>query len=76
MVFWSLEVICFDMLVSLGRLSTRLVPGGVQGADVVEMLLSRGPLLPPFWGSFWSKTVMFLRVFWYLELGDFTIFSK
>ena len=37
--------------------------GGVQGADLVEMILSIGPLLAPFWNHFWSKTVMCLRCF-------------
>ena len=60
---WSSEVTFSVMLVSLGRLWTCLVPGGVQGADVVEIPLSIGPLLAPFWGNFWSKTVMCLRFF-------------
>ena len=63
MDFWSLEVTFGEILVSLGRLWTCLVPGGVQGADLVEILLSIGPLLAPFWGHCWSKTVMFLRCF-------------
>ena len=58
---WSLEVTFSVILVSLGRLWTCLVPGGGPGADVVEMIRSIGPLLAPFWGIFWSKTVMCLR---------------
>ena len=61
--FWRLEVTFSEMLVSLGRLWTRLVPGGVQGADVGEMLRSSGFLLALFWGYFWSKMVMCLRCF-------------
>ena len=60
---WSLEVTCSVILVSLGRLWTRLVPGGVQGADLVEIVRSSGALLAPFWSHFWSKTVMCLRCF-------------
>ncbi len=56
---WSFEVTFSDILVSWGRLSTCLVPGGVQEADVVEMILSRGSLLAPFWGHFWSRMVIF-----------------
>ena len=52
MDFWSLEVTFSDILVSLGRLSTCLVPRGIQGADVVEIILSRGSLLASFWGHF------------------------
>ena len=51
----------FGDFVSLGRLWTRLVPGGVQGADLVEIVRCSGPLLAPFWIHFWSKTVMCLR---------------
>ena len=40
--FWSLEVTFSVILVSLGRLWTRLVPGGVQGADLVEIVRSSG----------------------------------
>ena len=71
MDFWSLEVTFSVILVSLGRLWTCLVPGGVQGADVVEIPLSIGPLLAPFWGHFWSKTVMFLRCFFRCFVGWF-----
>ena len=60
---WSSVVIFSEMLVSLGRLWTRLVPGGVQGADLVEMIRSIGALLAPFWNHFWSKTVILLRCF-------------
>ena len=60
---WSLEVICSHMLVPAGRLSTRLVPGGVQGADVGEMILSGVGRLAPFWNHFWSTMVMLLRCF-------------
>ena len=60
-VCWSLEVTVSVILVSLGRLWTCLVPGGVQGGDLVEMIRSIGPLLAPFWDIFWSNTVMFLR---------------
>ena len=63
MDFWSLEVTFGEILVSLGRLWTCLVPGGVQGADLVEILLSRGALLAPCWSHCWSKTVMCLRCF-------------
>ena len=60
---WSLEVTFSVILVSLGCLWTRLVPGGVQGADLVEIVRSSGALLAPFWSHFWSKTVMCLRCF-------------
>ena len=63
MVFGSSEVTFSVILVSLGRLWTRLVPGGVQGGDLVEIVRSSGALLAPFWSHFWSKTVMFLRCF-------------
>ena len=59
--FWSLGVTFSVILVSLGRLWTCLVPGGVQGGDVVEMIRSIGPLLAPFWSHFWTKMVMRLR---------------
>ena len=45
---WSLEVTFSVILVSLGRLWTRLVPGGVQGADLVEIVRST----EPFWLHF------------------------
>ena len=61
MDFWSLEVTFGEMLVSLGRLWTCLVPGRFQGADVGEMFRCGGSLLAPCWGHFWSKTVMLLR---------------
>ena len=61
--FWSLEVTFSEIVVSLGRLWTRLVPGGVQGADVGEIISSRGALLAPFREHFWSKMVLFLRCF-------------
>ena len=48
MDFWSLEVTFSVILVSLGRLWTRLVPGGVQGADLVEIVRST----EPFWLHF------------------------
>ena len=46
--FWSLEVTFSDIFVSRGRLSTCLVPWGVQGGDIGEIILSRGGLLAPF----------------------------
>ena len=45
MVFGSSEVTFSVILVSLGRLWTRLVPGGVQGADLVKIVRST----EPFW---------------------------
>ena len=60
---WSLEVTLSVILVSLGRLWTCLVPRGVQGADLVEIVRSSGALLAPFWSHFWSETVMCLRCF-------------
>ena len=63
MDFWSFEVTFSDILVSWGRLSTCLVPWGVQGGDIGEMILSRGGLLAPFWGHFWSQKVIFLSYF-------------
>ena len=63
MDFWSLEVTFSEILVSLGRLWTCLVPRGVQGGDVGEIVRSSGPLLAPFWNIFLSNTVMFLRCF-------------
>jgi len=67
--FGSLEVTFSEILVSLGRLWTCLVPRGIQGADDVEIWLSRGSLLALFWGIFWSTTVTFLGCFllvWFL----------
>ena len=63
MDFWSLEVTVSEILVSLGRLWTCLVPGGVQGGDVGEIVRSSGSLLATFWNHCWSKTVMCLRCF-------------
>ena len=60
---WSLEVIFSHMLGPAGRLPTRLVPGGVQGAEVGEMILSGMGRLAPFWNLFWSTMVMLLRCF-------------
>ena len=60
---WSLEVTFGEMLVSLGRLWTCLVPGGVQGDDLVEIVRSIRALLAPFWNHFWSITVICLRCF-------------
>ncbi len=68
-----LEVTSSVSLVSLGRLWTRLVHGGVQGADLVEMIRSSGPLLAPFWSHFWSKTVMLLRRFFRCFFGWFVL---
>ena len=62
MIFWSFEVTFSDILVSWGRLSTCLVPGGVQGGDSGEIHLSRGPLLAPFWITFSMKKWYMLRV--------------
>ena len=73
MELWSLEVTFSEMLVSLGRLWTCLVPRGVQGADVVEMLLSSGSLLAQFWCRLLSKTVMFLRCFFRCFVGGFVL---
>ena len=44
---------------------------GVQGADLVEIVRSSGPLLAPFWSHFWSKTVMCLRCFFRCFFGWF-----
>ena len=43
MDFWSLEITFGEIFVSLGRLWTRLVPGGVQGADLVEIVRPMSP---------------------------------
>ena len=39
------------------------MPGGVQGADLVEIVRSSESLLASFGNHFWSKTVMFLKCF-------------
>ena len=63
MDFWSLEVTFGEMLVSLGRLWTRLVPGGGPGRRCWRNSPLQWTPFSYFLGLFWSKTVMLLKCF-------------
>ena len=69
MNFWSFELTFFDILVSRGRLSTCLVPGGVKLAKPRALHLSSGPLLAPFWSTFLIKIMLFLVFFFACVFG-------
>ena len=71
MNFWSFEVTFFDMLVSWGRLSTCLVPGGVQGCRTQVPKTCSGSPRGSILEHFFEKIMLLLVFFFACVFGCF-----